>query len=102
MSTKTTSSSTPTDPPQKYPRFLMDVLYGLRSVVVVSGTVLGVAALLSLIIQPLMQSLNVQEDFTAAVTTLLIGLLPIAAYITGGVAARRHRKYSFFGSVIIA
>ncbi len=103
MTTKTITPSTATESQQATPYSLLnDILHGLRLVVIVSVIMLGVIALLTFIIQPLMKSLNVQEDFTGAVATLLTGVLPFAVYMSGGIAARRHRQQNFLGALISA
>jgi inositol-phosphate transport system permease protein len=75
---------------------------GLRLAVLISvGLFLG-AALFGWVIQPALKSVGVEEDFSAMLSALLTGLLPVAFYAGGSLAARAFRKQSFLRALLIA
>src|SRR5690606_31645723 len=53
----------------------------LRYALIVAAVMGGIAVLLEVVIAPLLQSVQVDEQFTSALASLLVGLLPAAVYI---------------------
>ena len=97
MATQTTTAPAP-----GLSLFVRDIGRGLIYAAVTAAVILLLVAFLSYVLGPLLASVQVTEDFTGAVTNLLVGLLPPAVYFAGGIAARRHRKQNFPGAVVTA
>ena len=102
MATETTFRAV-TPKPLSLPQVVLhDIRQGIGYAVVIGVIILLIAALLTYVLGPLLASVQVAEDFTGAVTGLLIGLLPPAVYVAGGIAARRHRQENLIGAILSA
>lgn len=105
----TTATSTPTlipaastPPPSALFVWARGVGRGLRLALIVGAAMLTLALLLQLVLAPALAALQVEETFTSTLATLLVALLPIAAYLCGGVAARRERQGAFVLALLSA
>lgn len=84
------------------PTFAVMIWRGLRLALITSiGLGLGAAAL-EWVLRPALQSVNVEENFTATLSALLVGLLPVSFYIAGGMAARAGRKNGWMSALLAA
>jgi inositol-phosphate transport system permease protein len=94
--------SSVTTPPPAAPSFLVGLWRGLRLAVLLSAGLFISAALFGWVIQPALASVGVEEDFTIMLSGLLAGLLPVAFYVGGSIAARAVRQRSFLMALLIA
>lgn len=84
------------------PNFVKTALRGLRGGLIAAGVLLLIAACADLLLKPLLASANVVETFTTTVANLCAGLMPVAFYVMGGIAARRLRAQSFIMALLCA
>jgi inositol-phosphate transport system permease protein len=101
------TETVPTHPPFPLPStpessFLGGVWQSLRYVLIVAMIMGGLALLLDGVIAPFLQSVQVDEQFTSALASLLVGFLPAAVYVAAGVGQRGNRSRTFFGALLSA
>ncbi len=102
MATDTLVKAVSNSPQPCSPAFLLMVWRGLRLALIISiGLGLG-AVVLEWVLRPALQSVNVEENFTATLSALLIGLLPFSFYIAGGTASRVGRKNGWISALLAA
>ena len=103
MTTETVSTPSSLPLPNTPVSTMMGGLWqSVRYVLIVAAIMGGTAALLELVIAPLLQSVQVDEEFTSALASLLIGFLPAAVYVAAGVGQRGVRRQTFFGALLSA
>jgi inositol-phosphate transport system permease protein len=107
MAVPTTFDAVPPAAPVKNDGFdaavlLRTILRSIRQALVTSGVLLIIAVIFEMVLRPALASVNVQESFTATVAGLCIGLLPPAAYLTSGIAARRIKSQSLITALLSA
>jgi inositol-phosphate transport system permease protein len=78
------------------------ILWSIRQALITAVVLLIFAAIFEYLLRPALASVNVQESFTATIAGLCIGLLPPAAYIASGVAARRVKPRSLLAALLSA
>lgn len=77
-------------------------LFSIRQAIITGVVLLVIAAVFELVLRPVLASVGVQEEFTATIAGLCIGLLPPAAYIAAGIAARRIKTRSLLMALLSA
>jgi inositol-phosphate transport system permease protein len=106
MAAPTTFENMPTTTPQNNSvsaaTLFSTILWSIRQALITGVVLLIIAVIFEYLLRPLLASVGVQEAFTATVAGLCIGLLPPAAYIASGVAARRVKSRSLIIALLSA
>jgi inositol-phosphate transport system permease protein len=102
MATDTLVKTVSNPPQTRLPTFALMIWRGLRLALTISIALALGAAALEWLLRPALQSVSIEENFTATLSALLVGLLPISFYIAGGIAARGGRKTGWMSALIAA
>ncbi len=102
MATDTLVKMVPDSPQTRLPPLVKMVWHGLRLALTICVALGLGAAALEWVLRPALQSVNVEENFTATLSALLVGLLPVSFYIAGGIAARAGRKSNWMSALLAA
>lgn len=103
MATETVQTHSPLPLPVAPLRAILPNLWqSVRLVLIVAIVMGGLAAIIELVLAPALASAQVEEEFTSAVASLLVGFLPAAVYLAAGTGQRGVRKHSLTAALINA